>query len=173
MCSVSRFACGILTATNSTPLSVRFEIKATERARLSSLTITSTARVCLHRASAAASCGRLSLRPLSTSTNSPERPRLTAAHRGQARSALVVRSQAFGSVLLPYFFLDHLRGRPSIATRISTLTMSNLRLMQIVIVTPGRAMQDCGDDPQAARSLRFIQVGQGWHQARNLRGQPA
>jgi hypothetical protein len=43
-CTVSRFACGRSTATNSTPLSIKFEIKATFRASRSSFAMISVAR---------------------------------------------------------------------------------------------------------------------------------
>ena len=71
MWTVSRFTVGMSAATNSTPLSMRFDTKATFRASRSSLAMTSTARRLRHASSAAASCGRSFLRPLSTSTNSP------------------------------------------------------------------------------------------------------
>src|SRR4051794_22884836 len=58
MCRVSLLAEGMSTAVNSTPDSIRLAMKATLRARRSSLAITSMARCRRHRARAAASWGR-------------------------------------------------------------------------------------------------------------------
>ena len=67
---VSRFACGKSAATNSTPLSMSCEIKATLRARRSSFAITKTALNMRQSLSASLNCERAAFLPLSTSVNS-------------------------------------------------------------------------------------------------------
>lgn len=70
MCSTKRFASGISAAETSKPLSRRFAMKATLRARRSSLAMSNTAPARFASASARASSGRSDRLPLSTSTNS-------------------------------------------------------------------------------------------------------
>jgi hypothetical protein len=60
MCSVSRVACGLSTATNSTPESISAAMKAKLRESRSSFATTSLAFSFLQAARAARSCGRLS-----------------------------------------------------------------------------------------------------------------
>lgn|GEM_PF-3782127 len=68
---VSLDASGISTARNSTRLSMRFEMKATDRESRSSLAISSVAFCRRHRSSAFCSSGRSARLPLSTSSNAP------------------------------------------------------------------------------------------------------
>lgn len=67
MCSVRRFACGVSHATNSTADAITFAMKATLRAKRSSLAMTSVARSAFACRIAFASSGRSLLRPDSTS----------------------------------------------------------------------------------------------------------
>jgi hypothetical protein len=70
MCKVKRLACGLSTATNSTPESIRVAMRAKLRDSRSSLAITKRAFRFRQRAKACLSCGRSLRFPVSISVNS-------------------------------------------------------------------------------------------------------
>ena len=89
-CSTKRFASGISAAVTSTPLSRRFAMKATLRARRSSLAMSNTAPARFASASARTNSGRSARFPLSTSTNSAAtspRPSTCAATAARCASS--------------------------------------------------------------------------------------